>query len=90
MGVSERARVADPLGRVAGDVWSTVAAGWPYLMLSILAAAAVPVYLGTDRLGGWLSRRRWVDGRARMRPTDCPHGLADIMAAGRPRRSGLA
>jgi uncharacterized membrane protein YraQ (UPF0718 family) len=37
-----------------------MAADWPYLLLSILAAAAVPVYLGTDRLGAWLSRRRWV------------------------------
>ena len=48
------------LDRVAADVWSTVAADWPYLLLSILAAAAVPVYLGTDRLGAWMSRRRWV------------------------------
>ena len=52
--------VADLLGRVAGDVWSTMAADWPYLLLSILAAAAVPVYLGTDRLSGWLSQRRWL------------------------------
>jgi uncharacterized protein len=52
--------VANLLGRVAADVWSTMAADWPYLLLSVLAAAAVPVYLGTDRLSGWLSRRRWV------------------------------
>ncbi len=52
--------VADLLGRVAGDVWSTMAADWPYLLLSILAAAAVPVYLGTDRLSRWLSQRRWL------------------------------
>jgi uncharacterized membrane protein YraQ (UPF0718 family) len=52
--------VADLLGRVAGDVWSTMAADWPYLLLSILVAAAVPVYLGTDRLSGWLSQRRWL------------------------------
>lgn len=48
------------LGRVAGDVWSTIAADWPYLSLSVIAAAAVPVYLGTDRLSGWLSQRRWL------------------------------
>jgi hypothetical protein len=30
---------ADLLGRVAADVGSTVAADWPYLLLSILAAA---------------------------------------------------
>jgi uncharacterized membrane protein YraQ (UPF0718 family) len=52
--------VADLLGRVAADVWSTVAADWPYLLASILAAAAVPVYVGTERLAGWLSRRRWL------------------------------
>lgn len=52
--------VADLLGRVASDVWSTMAADWPYLLLSILAAAAVPVYLGTDRLSRWLSQRRWL------------------------------
>ena len=58
--VSAVAWVADLLGRVAGDVWLTMAADWPYLLLSILAAAAVPVYLGTDRLSGWLSQRRWL------------------------------
>jgi uncharacterized membrane protein YraQ (UPF0718 family) len=52
--------MADLLGRVAGDVWWTVVADWPYLLLSILAAAAVPVYIGTDRLGSWLSQRRWL------------------------------
>ena len=52
--------MADLLGRVAGDVMGTLAADWPYLLLSIVAAAAIPVYVGTDRLGAWLSRRRWV------------------------------
>ena len=51
--------IADLLGRVAGDVAGTLAADWPYLLLSIVAAAAVPVYVGSDRLGAWLSRRRW-------------------------------
>ncbi len=51
--------MADLLGRVAGDVIGTLAADWPYLLLSIVAAAAIPVYLGTGRLGAWLSRRRW-------------------------------
>jgi uncharacterized membrane protein YraQ (UPF0718 family) len=60
VGVSAVAWVAYLLGRVAADVWSTVAADWPYLLASILAAAAVPVYLGTDRLAGWLSQRRWL------------------------------
>ncbi|MGE5293034.1 MAG: permease [Micromonosporaceae bacterium] len=52
--------ITNLLGRVAADVWSTVAADWPYLLVSIVAASAVPVYLGTDRLGAWMSRRRWV------------------------------
>lgn len=46
--------------RVIADVAGTLAADWPYLLISILAAAAVPVYVGTDRLGSWLSRRRWL------------------------------
>ncbi|HET7244735.1 MAG TPA: permease [Streptosporangiaceae bacterium] len=46
--------------RVVADVVGTLAADWPYLLLSIVAAAAVPVYVGTERLGAWLSRRRWV------------------------------
>jgi uncharacterized protein len=58
--VSAVAWVTDLPGRVAGDVGSTMAADWPYLLLSILAAAMVPVYVGTGRLSGWLSRRRWL------------------------------
>jgi uncharacterized protein len=52
--------IAGLIGRVASDVVGTLAADWPYLLLSIVAAAAIPVYVGTDRLGAWLSRRRWV------------------------------
>ena len=58
--VSAVAWMTDLLGRVAGDIGSTMAADWPYLLLSILAAAIVPVYVGTGRLSGWLSRRRWL------------------------------
>lgn len=58
--VSAVAWMTDLLGRVTGDIWSTMAADWPYLLLSIVAAAMVPVYLGTGRLSGWLSRRRWL------------------------------
>ncbi len=47
----------DLLARVATDVAHTVAATWPFLLLSIAAAAALDVYVGTDRLGGWLRRR---------------------------------
>ena len=52
-------RVVDLLGRVVQDVVGTVVADWPYLLLSVLAAAALTVYVGTDRLAGWLRRRRW-------------------------------
>jgi uncharacterized membrane protein YraQ (UPF0718 family) len=52
--------VTDLLGRVTSDVGSTMAADWPYLLLSILVAAMVPVYVGTGRLSGRLSRRRWL------------------------------
>ncbi len=60
LGVNAVTWLADLLGRVVSDVGGTLAADWPYLLLSIMAAAAVRVYLGTDRLGAWLSRRRWV------------------------------
>jgi uncharacterized membrane protein YraQ (UPF0718 family) len=43
--------------RVAADVWATLSATWPFLVLSVLAAAALNVYVGTDRLSGWLRRR---------------------------------
>jgi len=52
--------MTDLLGRVTGDVWSTMAADWPYLLLSIIVAAMVHVFVGTARLSGWLSRRRWL------------------------------
>lgn len=47
----------DLLVRVAGDVVATLAATWPFLLASVLAAAALDVYVGADRLGGWLRRR---------------------------------
>lgn len=50
----------DLLSRVAGDVVTTVATTWPFLVLSIVAAAAVSTYVGTDRLEALLRRRVWV------------------------------
>lgn len=46
--------------RVLGDVWATLGATWPFLLLSVAAAAALNVYVGTDRLGSWLRRRSWI------------------------------
>jgi uncharacterized membrane protein YraQ (UPF0718 family) len=49
----------DLLGRVLGDVVDTIVADWPFLAASVVAAAALRVYVGTDRLAAWLRRRRW-------------------------------
>jgi uncharacterized membrane protein YraQ (UPF0718 family) len=51
--------ITDLLTRVGEDVAGTLVADWPYLVASILAAAVLSVYVGTDRLAGWLRRRRW-------------------------------
>ncbi len=48
------------LSDVAADVARTVATTWPFLVLSIVAAAAVTTYVGTDRLEAMLRRRVWL------------------------------
>jgi uncharacterized protein len=45
------------LGRVALDVWQTLAATWPFLLASVVTAAALDVYVGTARMSAWLRRR---------------------------------
>jgi uncharacterized protein len=52
--------VLEVLARVAVDLWTTVTSVWPFLLASVLAAAALEVYVGTDRLAGWLRARTWV------------------------------
>lgn len=47
----------DLLARVGDDVLSTLAGTWPFLAISVLAAAALNVYVGADRLAGWMRRR---------------------------------
>ena len=49
--------IFDLLGRVAGDVGQTIGRVWPFLAISILAAAAVSVYVGTDRAAALMKRR---------------------------------
>jgi uncharacterized protein len=49
--------VAGVLGRVLVDVWTTVTHVWPFLLLSILAAAALTTYVDTERLAAGLRRR---------------------------------
>jgi uncharacterized membrane protein YraQ (UPF0718 family) len=44
---------------VAGDVAATLAHNWPFLAVSIVAAAAVTTYLGTERIEAALRRRVW-------------------------------
>ncbi|MDE0139567.1 MAG: permease [bacterium] len=52
--------LAGLLVQVSTDVLATLRLTWPFLIISIVAAAALTTYLGTDRLEGWLRRRIWV------------------------------
>jgi uncharacterized protein len=52
--------VVEVLARVGVDLWSTVTSVWPFLLASIVAAAALEVYVGTARLAGWLRARTWL------------------------------
>jgi uncharacterized membrane protein YraQ (UPF0718 family) len=52
--------LVDLVGRVAGDVWNTFVHVWPFLAISVLAAAAVSVYVGTERASRLLRRRTLV------------------------------
>lgn len=49
--------VGEILGRVAQDVWVTVLHNWPFLLLSVVVASVIQVYVGTDRLAGWMRGR---------------------------------
>lgn len=49
--------VIDLLSRVRGDVLGTLARVWPFLAISVLAAAAVSVYVGTERVSRLMNRR---------------------------------
>jgi len=49
--------VAGVLGRVVADVWTSVTHIWPFLLLSIVAAAALNTYVDTERLAAVLRRR---------------------------------
>jgi len=45
------------LEQVAGDVLRTFQANWVFLLLSVVAASAIQVFVGTDRLARWLRAR---------------------------------
>lgn len=53
-------RFAGLLVQVGGDIVSTLRLTWPFLLISIVAAAGLTTYVGTQRLEGWLRRRLWV------------------------------
>ncbi|MDJ0923988.1 MAG: permease [Acidimicrobiia bacterium] len=50
-------QVLDLFGRVLGDVAGTFGRVWPFLAISVIAAAVVSVYVGTDRVSALLKRR---------------------------------
>lgn len=50
----------DLLGQVAEDVLATIGNVWPFLLISIVAAAVISVYVGTERVSWMLNRRRAV------------------------------
>ena len=50
----------DLLTRVAGDVLRTFETLWPLLAIAVLVAAAMPVYVGLDRVSRLLRRKWWV------------------------------
>jgi uncharacterized membrane protein YraQ (UPF0718 family) len=50
-------QLIDLLGRVYTDVVGTFTRVWPFLAISVIAAAAVSVYVGTDRVSRMLARR---------------------------------
>lgn len=50
----------DLAGRVLADVIATFARVWPFLLVSVVAAAVVSVYVGTERVSALLHRRALV------------------------------
>lgn len=52
--------VVDVAVRVAGDVWSTFGANWPFLLISVVVASVIVVYVGADRLSAWLRKKTWL------------------------------
>jgi len=52
--------IGDLLWRVVGDVGTTIVHTWPFLLISIVAAAAVTTYVGTERVATLLNRRVFI------------------------------
>ncbi|WP_206324468.1 MULTISPECIES: permease [unclassified Streptomyces] len=49
--------VLDVLWRTAQDVGHSLAANWPFLLISVVLASAIPVYIGAERLSAWMRRK---------------------------------
>ncbi|WP_328299260.1 permease [Streptomyces sp. NBC_00435] len=49
--------ILDVLGRTAQDVGHSLSANWPFLLISVVVASAIPVYVGAERLSSWLRRK---------------------------------
>ncbi|MDJ0768295.1 MAG: permease [Ilumatobacter sp.] len=52
--------LTDLLGRVGDDVLGTFRNVWPFLAIAVVVAAAVPVYVGLDRVSVLLRRKWWL------------------------------
>ncbi|MGE5252094.1 MAG: permease [Bacteroidota bacterium] len=50
--------IIDLLVKTLGQVWSTFAADWPFLVASALVAAALKVYMDQERVSAFLQRHR--------------------------------
>ncbi len=50
--------VYDFIGRVAGDVLSTITHTWVFVVISVLAASATTVYIGTERMTRMLKKKQ--------------------------------
>jgi len=53
-------RLLEIFSRVGADVWTTIEHNWPFLLASVVVAAAIQVFVGTDRLARWLRSRQWL------------------------------
>jgi uncharacterized membrane protein YraQ (UPF0718 family) len=77
---------ADLLGRVVSDVFGILVRVWPFLLASVVAAAVLSVYVGTERVS-MLLRRRGVAGTggavllATLAPF-CSCGTTAVLLAG--------
>ena len=51
-------QLVELITRVIEQVWGTLLHNWPFLVVSILIAAAMKLYLKTDVVAGFLRRHQ--------------------------------